>query len=86
MENTSENNEIKLETGDTMIVMDDLYYTVSGAAKMMGIGLTKLSKEVNNGNIEVFFHPVRNLFSKKAIQDWIASKTIKSKTKKKREA
>lgn len=70
---------IKLEPQDTMIVMDELWYTTSGAMKMMKIGATTLSKEISTKMISVFRHPSGNLFSPDAIRTWIANKTIKAR-------
>lgn len=71
-------------TKDTVVFMDDEYYTTIGALKAMGIGKTTLSKEIREKNIEIFDHPRGHLFSKGAILDWLkrrSRRTSKSKVK-----
>lgn len=65
---------------DTVIFMDDEYYTTIGAIKAMGIGLTTLSKEIRENNIEPLIHPKGHLFSKGAILEWIKRRSKKIKT------
>ena len=40
---------------DTVIYMDDLWYTTSGAIKVMGVGKTTLTNEIKNKNIIKIF-------------------------------
>lgn len=54
----------------TVIFMDEEMYTTLGATEVMGLSKATLSKEIANGNVEVFRHPGGNLFSIGAIQDW----------------
>lgn len=70
---------------DTVIFMDDEYYTTTGAIKAMGIGQTTLSKEIRENNIEPLNHPKGHLFSKGAILEWLKrrSKKIKNVRKQK---
>ena len=58
-------------TKDTVIFLDDEYYTTTGALKVMGVGKTTLSKEISEDNIEVLYHPKGHLFSKGAILNWL---------------
>lgn len=73
-----------LNDNDTRIVNDDLYYTLTGAMKKMNAGRNKVLALVNNGDIEVFFHPTLGwLFSESAIADWVRNLTHKVPRKKK---
>lgn len=62
-------------TKDTVIFMDDEYYTTIGVLKVMGVGKTTLSNEIKNKNIEVFRHPNGNLFTKAAVHEWKRNRT-----------
>lgn len=64
---------------DIRTVMDEVFYTSSGAMKMMGIGRTCLSSEIKKRNIAVFKHPECDLFSKEAIKAWMINRTVKAK-------
>lgn len=64
---------------DTVMFLDDLWYTTEGAIKVMGIGKTTLSLEIKHSNIEVFKHPNGHLFSKPSILNWMAKRTKKAK-------
>ena len=70
-------------TKDTVIFMDDEYYTTSGVLKVMGIGKTTLSNEIKNKKIEVFKHPNGNLFTKDAVHEWKRNRTSFTKKIKK---
>lgn len=64
---------------DTVIFMDDEYYTTSGVLKITGMGKSTLSSEIKNENIEVFRHPNGNLFSKPSVRNWVEKRTVKAK-------
>lgn len=70
-------------TKDTVIFLDDEYYTTIGALKAMGIGQTTLSKEIREDNIEPYIHPKGHLFSKAAVSEWLKrrSKRIRNARK-----
>ncbi len=60
---------------DTHIVLDELYYTVSGAMKKLGIGRNKIINSIKDGTLEVFRHPSGNLFSEGALINWVKKHT-----------
>ncbi|MCQ2096801.1 MAG: hypothetical protein MJY87_02520 [Fibrobacter sp.] len=64
---------------DIRVVMDEPYYTRSGAIKVMGVKSTCLSKEIREKRISVFRHPAGDLFSKDAIQAWIINRTSRAR-------
>lgn len=73
-----------LNDNDMCIVNDNLYYKLTGAMKKMNAGRNKVLACVNNGEIEVFFHPTLGwLFSQAAIADWVQNLTHKVPRKKK---
>lgn len=72
------NNTTTLTNGDTCIVMGELYYTVSGAMKMLNVGKNSIVNSVKDGTLEVFEHPSGNLFSRNALSAWIAKRTVKA--------
>jgi len=72
-------NNVKLEDKDVKFVLGELYYTVSGAMKMMDCGRNKISDYINDGTLEVFRHPGGDLFSPTALRNWVAFHTIKAK-------
>lgn len=83
----TEVTEVKLEPGkDFKIVLDQIYYTISGAMKKLGVGKNVISNSVNDGTLTVFNHPSGYLFSEGALFGWIKNRTItgdKIKKKKK---
>lgn len=64
---------------DTRIVLDELYYTVSGAMKALGVGKNAIVNSIKDGTLQVFRHPSGNLFSKAALTAWILRRTSKTK-------
>lgn len=62
-------------TQDTVIYLDEEYYTTTGALKAMGIGKTTLSKEIREDNIEFLNHPRGHLYSKGAVFAWLQRRT-----------
>lgn len=62
-------------TKETVIYLDDEYYTTIGAMKAMGVKQTTLSKEIRDGNIEPKIHPGGYLFSKDAVNIWLDRRT-----------
>ncbi len=64
---------------DTRIVLDELYYTVSGAMKKLDIGRNKIVDSIKDGTLTVFRHPSGNLFSEGALFDWIKKHTFNAK-------
>ena len=67
---------------DTVIFADDEYYTTTGALKVMGIGMTTLSKEIKNNNIEPLIHPGGNLYSKGSILGWLERRSKRNRKQK----
>lgn len=73
-----------LTDNDTRIVDDNMYYTTTGAMKKMSLGRNKLLALVNNGEIEVFFHPTLGwLYSPASISNWVRKLTRKIAPRKK---
>lgn len=68
-------------TKDTVVFMDDEYYTTTGALKVMGIGRTTLSKEIRENNIETKRHPKGYLFKREAIKAWLDRRFKRMKLK-----
>lgn len=68
---------------DLMPVMDEIYYTFTGAMKMTGLKESSLRNEMKEKRIRVFKHPVRDLFSKAAIEEWTINRTVRPDYKKK---
>lgn len=64
---------------DTRVVLDELYYTVTGAMKALGVGKNAIVNGVKDGTLQVFRHPSGNLFSKAALNAWIMRRTSKLK-------
>ena len=62
-------------TQETVIYLDDEFYTTIGAMKVMGIKQTTLSKEIREGNITPQIHPSGYLFSKDSIATWLDRRT-----------
>ena len=77
MTNTATHTQ--LESADTRIVLDEIYYTTSGAMKVLGVGRNCIVNSIKDGTLEVFRHPSGNLFSKGALLNWIAKKTVKTR-------
>lgn len=69
-------------TQDTVVFIDDEYYTTTGALKAMGVGKTTLSKEIREGNIEYLDHPRGHLYSKGAILAWLQRRTKRNRKQK----
>ena len=63
-------------------VNDKLYYTTSGARKKMLCGKNTIVNSINDGSLEVFVHPIGNLFSQESIDRWVESRIINSGKKK----
>lgn len=72
-----------IEKDDTAIINDKLYYKMSGAKKKMLCGKNTIINSINDGTLEVFKHPIGNLFSPESIDKWVESRTLKSANKKK---
>lgn len=66
----------QLTSSDTRVVLDELYYTVTGAMKVLGVGKNAIVNGINDGTLKVFRHPSGNLFSKDALRSWVKSRTI----------
>ena len=64
---------------DTRIVLDELYYTVTGAMKKLGVGRNKIVNSVKDGSLTVLVHPSGNLFSEGALFAWVKKHTINMK-------
>ncbi|WP_407444847.1 hypothetical protein [Fibrobacter sp.] len=64
---------------DTIIYLDEEWYTTSGVLKMTGMCKTTLSTEIRDKKIEVFRHPQGNLFSKDSLHVWTMKRTAKAK-------
>lgn len=64
-------------TKDTVVFMDDEYYTTIGALKAMGIGKTTLSKEIRLGNITPYNLPHGYAFSKASVREWMNNRRKK---------
>lgn len=69
----------KLDEKDVKYVLDEMYYTVSGAMKMMDCGRNKISDYIADGTLEVFDHPGGYLFSPDALRRWRVRHTINAK-------
>ena len=68
---------------DFTIILDELYYTVSGAMKMLKVGKNTISNSVNDGTLIALDHPSGYLFSKGALFGWLKSRMLTgNKTKK----
>lgn len=72
-------NAVELSPEDFCFVNEEFFYTRSGAMKTMLVKSTTLSKEVRDGNIEVFKHPIGDLFSKPAISAWMIKRTKRAR-------
>lgn len=78
-------NPYKIEPEkDLFFLNDQVYYTRSGAMKLMRIGSTTMTTEINKENITVIKHPAGDLFTKQSINEWIEKKTIKARKDKAR--
>lgn len=60
---------------ETVIYLDDEFYTTIGAMKAMGIKQTTLSKEIREGNITPQIHPGGYLFTKDSVAMWLDRRT-----------
>lgn len=68
---------------DFIIILDELYYTISGAMKMLKVGKNTISNSVNDGTLIALDHPSGYLFSKGALFGWIKKRMLTGgKTKK----
>ncbi len=72
-----------LESKDMAVINDKLYYTMSGAKKKMLCGKNTIVNSIKDGTLEVFKHPIGNLFSPESIDKWIKSRILKVAAKKK---
>lgn len=70
---------VELSPEDFCFVNEEFFYTRSGAMKAMLIKSTTLSKEIRDGYIEVFKHPIGDLFSKTAINAWMIKRTKRAR-------
>lgn len=75
--------KVQLDEKDVKFVFDELYYTVSGAMKMMDCGRNKISDYIADGTLEVFRHPGGDLFSRASIRNWVEAHTVRAKKTKK---
>ncbi|MBR2863719.1 MAG: hypothetical protein IKB97_09280 [Bacteroidaceae bacterium] len=64
---------------DTRIVLDELYYTVTGAMKKLNVGRNKIVNSVKDGTLTVFIHPSGNLFSEGSLLTWVKKHTVTMK-------
>lgn len=63
---------------DTRVVLDEIYYTISGAMKVLGVGKNTIVNSIKKGTLQVFRHPSGNLFSKESLGAWIKERTSKT--------
>ena len=80
MSRNQRNTEI-IPGKDTRIIMDELYYTISGAMKKLDFGRNIILSHVKDGTLEVYKHGKEFLFSTGALFNCIQKHTIKNKKK-----
>lgn len=80
MRRTQRNLEI-IPGEDTRIIIDELYYTISGAMKKLDFGRNIILSLVKDGSLEVYKHGNEFLFSTGALFNCIQKHTIKNKKK-----
>lgn len=78
---TKERNTEIIPGKDTKIVMDELYYTISGAMKKLDFGRNLILNYVDDGSLEVFHHGKEYLFSPGALCACVRKHTTKGKKK-----
>lgn len=66
---------------DTKVVMDELYYTISGAMKKLNFGRNLILAHVNDGSLEVYRHGREFLFSTGALFACVRKHTTREKKK-----
>lgn len=66
---------------DSKIILDELYYTISGAMKKLNFGRNLILSYVEDGSLEVYIHGKEFLFSTGALFNCIKKHTIKNKKK-----
>ena len=67
---------------DTKIVLDELYYTITGAMKKLNFGRNKILAYVNDGTLETYVHGNEYLFSTGALMNCVKKHTVKGLKKK----
>lgn len=67
---------------DTKIVLDELYYTITGAMKKLNFGRNKILTYVNDGTLETYVHGNEYLFSTGALMNCVKKHTVKGLKKK----
>ena len=66
----------KLDEKDVVFFLDKMYYTVTGAQKMMNCGRNKISDYIADGTLEVLKLESGDAFSPEAIRNWGILHTI----------
>lgn len=68
---------------DSIVILDDTYYKLSGAMKVLGVGRNSILNSIKDGTLEVLRHPSGYLFSKEALEGWISSHSLNRDKKRK---
>lgn len=66
---------------DTKTIMDELYYTISGAMKMLKFGRNLILSYVEDGSLEVYIHGREYLFSTGALHACVQKHTMRGRKK-----
>lgn len=66
----------QLDENDITFFLGEMYYTVSGAMKMIGCGRNKITDYIADGTLEVLKLPAGDAFSPDSIRNWGIMHTI----------